>query len=108
LCSSLPIRSERRENGSKLVETLDTDLRQPERHAGAVAFVKHPVRQLTAKVRPLIRVDARQILAAPEWRYLQGSPEQRVPRIRDRRKTKTVCRMSLVVFGDRGRQTDDR
>jgi hypothetical protein len=99
LCSSLPIRSERRENGSKLVEALDTDLRQPKRHAGAVAFVKHPVRQLAAKVGPLIRVDACQILATTEWRYLQRSPEQRVPRIRDRRKTKTVCRMSLVVRG---------
>jgi hypothetical protein len=99
LCSSLPIRSERRKNGSKLVEALDADLRPPERHAGAVAFVKHPVRQLTAKIRPLIRVDARQILAAPEWRHPQRSPEQRVPSIRDRRKTKTVCRMSLVVRG---------
>jgi hypothetical protein len=66
MCSSLPIRSERRENGSKLVEALDADLRPPERHAGAVAFVKHPVRQFTAKIRPLIRVDACQILAASE------------------------------------------
>jgi hypothetical protein len=97
LCASLPIRSERRENSGKLVEALNADLRRPERHAGAVAFVKHPVRQLTAKVRPLIGVDASQILAAPEWRYLQRSPEQRVPTIRNRRKTKTVCRMSLVV-----------
>ena len=70
MCSSLPIRCVRRENGGELVEALDADLWRPECHAGAVAFVKHPVRQLTGKVRPLIRVDASQILAASEWRYL--------------------------------------
>ncbi len=37
-----------------------------------------------------------QILAAPERRNLQRSPEQRVPRIGDPRKPKTVCKMSIV------------
>lgn len=66
MCALRPIRTERRENTRQLVETFDADLGLPERHARAVALVKHPVRQLTAKVRPLIRVDARQLLAAAE------------------------------------------
>jgi hypothetical protein len=63
-CASLPIRAEQRENGGKLVEALDADLGLPKRHARAVALVKHPIRQFAAKVRPLVRVDARQFLAA--------------------------------------------
>jgi len=35
-------------------------------HATAVSLIEHPVRQFTAKVRPLLCVDTRQILAAPE------------------------------------------
>jgi hypothetical protein len=66
LCASLPIRSDYRQDGDKFVQALNADLGQPERHAGAVAFVEHPGRQLTAKIRPLVRVDARQILAASE------------------------------------------
>jgi hypothetical protein len=97
LCASLPIRAEQRENAGKLVETLDADLGLPERHARAVALVEHPVRQLAAKVRPFVRVDARQFLAAPKRRDLQRPPEQRMPTIGDRRKAKTVCRMSVVV-----------
>ncbi|WP_247973406.1 hypothetical protein [Bradyrhizobium sp. 195] len=93
---------ERRKNRSKLVETLDADLRLPERHAGAVAFVKHPVRQLTAKVRPLIRVDARQILAVNgdtcRVRLNSGCHGYAIAAKR---------KLSLVVCGDRGRRTDD-
>jgi hypothetical protein len=97
LCASLPIRAERRENIGKLVETIDADLRLPKRHACAVAFVEHPIRQLTAKVRPFVRVDASQFLATPKRRDLQRPPVQRMPTIGDRRKTKTVCRMSVIV-----------
>jgi hypothetical protein len=97
LCASLPIRAERRKNIGKLVETIDADFRLPKRHACAVALVEHPIRQLTAKVRPFVRVDARQFLAATKRRDLQRPSEQRMPAIGDRRKTKTVCRMSLVA-----------
>jgi hypothetical protein len=97
LCASLPIRAEQRENAGKLVETLDADLGLPERHARAVALVEHPIRQLAAKVRPFVRVDARQFLAAPKPRDLPRPPEQWMPTIGDRRKTKTVCRMSVVA-----------
>jgi hypothetical protein len=75
------MRAERSKHGGKLVEPVDADLRQPERHADAVAFVEHPVRQLAAKIRPFVRVDARQRLAASEWRDLQRSTEQRMPTI---------------------------
>ena len=64
LCASLSIRADRRENAGELVEALDADLGRPERHARAVTLVEHPVGQLAAKVRPLVRVDARQFLAA--------------------------------------------
>jgi len=87
----LAIRAERRKNSGKLVEPLDADLGLPERHARAVALVEHPIWQLAAKVRPLIRVDARQFLAAAKRRNLQRPSEQWMPTIGDRRKTKTVC-----------------
>jgi hypothetical protein len=66
LCASLPIRPERSENGREFVETLNVDLGRPERHTHAVALVEHPIGQLAAKVRPLVRVDACQFLAATE------------------------------------------
>jgi hypothetical protein len=94
LCASLPIRAERRQNGRQLIETLDADLGPPERHARAIAGVKHPVRELAAKIRSLVRIDARQRLAAAKRRDLQRSPEQWMPGVGNRRKTKTVCRMS--------------
>ena len=87
------------ENEGKLVEPLDADLRRPQRHAGAVALIEHPIWQLAAEVRPFIRIDARQLLAAPKRRYPEGSPEQRMPPVGDRRESKTVktvCRMSLA------------
>lgn len=70
MCASLPIRAERGENGSEFVETLNADLGRSERHARAVAGVEHPVRELAAKIRPLVRIDARQCLAAAERRDL--------------------------------------
>jgi hypothetical protein len=81
LCASLSIRTERRENTGKLVETFDADLGLPECHACAVAVVEHPIRQLPAKVRPLARVDACQFLAASKRRDLQSPSEQRMPTI---------------------------
>jgi hypothetical protein len=92
----VPIRAERRKHGGKLVKPFDTDLGRPERHAGAVALVEHPVRQLTTKIGSLVRIDARQCLAASEWGDLQRSSKQRMPAIGNRRKPKTVCRMSLA------------
>lgn len=86
MCAPLPIRTECRKHAGKLVEPLDTDLGRPERHADAVAFVEHPVRQLTAKIGPLVRIDARQCLAASEWGHLQRSPKQRMPAISNRRE----------------------
>jgi hypothetical protein len=50
---------------------------QLQRHSGAVALVEHPVRQLATKIRPLVRINARQFLAASESADLQRSPEQR-------------------------------
>jgi hypothetical protein len=76
LCASFPIRADQREYAGKLVETLDAYLRLAERHARAVALVKHPIRQLAAKVRPFIRVNARQFLATAKRRDLQRPPEQ--------------------------------
>ncbi len=64
MCAVAPIRTERRQNADKLVETLDADLGRPERHAGAVALIEHPIWQLAAQTRPLVRIDARQFLAA--------------------------------------------
>ena len=88
MCALLPIRAENAENaenGSQLVETLNADLRRPERHAGAVALVEHPVRELATEVRPLVCIDAAQRFAAAKWRDLQRSPEQRMPPVGDRR-----------------------
>ncbi len=75
MCAPISIRSERRQDGRKLFEAFDADLRQPQRHAGAIAFVEHPIGKLAAKIRPLVRVDAREVLAAPERRHLQRPPE---------------------------------
>jgi hypothetical protein len=75
LCSALPIRTERRQNPGELVQTLYADLRLPQRHAGAIALIEHPVRQLAAKVRSFVRVYARQILPAAKPRHLQASSE---------------------------------
>ena len=82
------------------------DLWPAQCHATAVSLIEHPVRQLTAKVRPLLRVDTPQILAAPKGRYLKRATEQRVPPISDPRKPQTVCRMSRVGRGGRGTRTD--
>lgn len=71
MCAPLPIRAERRENGSEFVETLNADFGLPERHARAVPSVKHPVREFAAKVRSFVRVDERQVLAATKRRDLQ-------------------------------------
>ena len=86
MCAPLPIRAECSKHAGKLVEPLDTDLGRPERHADAIAFVEHPIWQFTAKVRPLMRIDARQCLAAAEWGHLQRSPKQRMPAIDNRRE----------------------
>jgi hypothetical protein len=96
LCAPHSSRAERSENASKLVEPINTDLRRPERHSSAVDLVEHPIRQLSAKVRPFVRVDARQILAATKRRDLQCLPGQRMPAIGDRCRAKMVCRMSVV------------
>jgi hypothetical protein len=106
LCASLPIRAEHRENTGKLVESVDADLGLPKRHACAVALIEHPIRQLAGKVRPFVRVDAGQFLAATKRRDLQRPPEQWMPTIGDRRKAKTVCRMSVVGPAGRGTRTD--
>ena len=108
MCASLPRRAECGEHGGQLVERLDADLRRPERHTDAIALVEHPVRQLAAQIRPLLRVDARQRLAAPERRDLQRSSEQRMPTIGYGRESKTVCRMSVAGRGGHGTETDDR
>ena len=92
--------AERRKNGGKFVEPLDADLGRPERHAGAVALVEHPVRQLAAKIRPLVRVDARQFLAAPERRDLQRPPEQRMPTDRQSSQTEN-CMQNVACWADR-------
>ena len=96
MCASLPIRAERRENGTQLVQTVNADLGWPERHAQTVAGVEHPVRQFAAKVRPFVRIDERQLLAATKRRDLQRTSEQRMPAVSNRRKSKTVCRMLVV------------
>lgn len=87
---------ERRQESAKVIKGRQTDLWQTQCHATAVSLVEHPVRQLTAKVRPFVRVDTLQILAAPEGRYLECTTKQRVPAISDPRKPQTVCRMSRV------------
>jgi hypothetical protein len=86
LCAPLPIRAECSKHAGKLAEPLDADLRRPELHAGAVAFVEHPVRQLAAKIRPFMRVYAGQCLAASKWGHLERPPEQWMPAIGNRRK----------------------
>jgi hypothetical protein len=96
LCSPVSISVEQGKNGGKLVEPLDADLRRAQRHAGAIALIEHPIRQLAAEVRPFIRIDARQLLAAPERRYPECPAKQRMPTVGDRRESKTVCRMSLA------------
>src|ERR1700749_5025064 len=72
------------------------DLWPAQCHATAVSIIEHPIRQLTAKVRPLLRVDTSQILAAPKGRYLERATEQRMRTICNPRKPQTVCRMSRV------------
>lgn len=94
---------ERRQQPAKLMQSLQANLRRAERHAAAVGFVEHPVRQLTAKVRALVRIDALQILAAPEGRYLERPTKQRMPAIGDPRQPQTVCRMSRVGTASNGR-----
>ncbi|MER8716708.1 hypothetical protein, partial [Mesorhizobium sp. M1295] len=75
----LAIRAERRQDDRQLIETLDADFGSPERHARAVAGVEHPIREFAAKVRTLLRVDARQRLPTTKWRNLQRAPKQRMP-----------------------------
>ena len=53
-----------RQDSGKLVQPFDTDLGLPQLHAHAVAGIKHPVWQLAAQIRPLICIDALQVLAA--------------------------------------------
>ena len=108
VCAPLRCAPSSSKHGGQLVEPLDADLRRPERHADAIAFVEHPVRQLAAQIRPLLRVDARQRLAAPERRDLQRSSEQRMPAIGNGRESKTVCRMSVAGRGGHGTETDAR
>jgi hypothetical protein len=86
LCAALPIRAQCPKHASKLVQPFDANLGGAERHAGAIALVEHPVGQLTTKIGPLMRIDARQCLATSERRDLQGSPEQRMPAISNRRE----------------------
>jgi hypothetical protein len=92
--------AERLKHGGQFVEPVDADLRRTERHAGAIACVEHPVRQLAAQIRPLLCVDAAQRLAAPERRDLQRAAEQRMPAVGNRRESKTVCRMSVAGRDD--------
>jgi IS66 Orf2 like protein len=92
------MRAEESKHRGQLIKPGDADLWRAERHAGAIALVEHPVRQLAAQIRPLLRVDARQRLAAPERRDLQRSPEQRMPTIGYGRESKTVCRMSVALL----------
>ncbi len=108
MCALLPIRTQCREHAGELVEPLDTDLGQPKRHTNAIAFVEHPIWQFTAKVRPLVSIDARQCLAAPESGHLQRTSEQRMPAIDNRREPQSVCRMSLVGPGVPGTRRDRR
>ena len=107
-CARRLSRAEKLQNSSKFVQPLNTDLRRSKRHASTVAFVEHPIRNLAAKPTALLCVDAFQILAASERRDLKRPPKERMPRIRNFRASKTVCRMSRVGFGDRGRRTNDR
>ena len=106
MCVTASMHAEQSKHRGQLAEPVDADLRRAERHADAIAFVEHPVRQLAAQIRPLVRVDAGQRLAAPERRDLQRSSEQRMPAIGNGRESETVCRMSLVGRADHGTKTD--
>lgn len=108
MCVTASMHAEESKHRRQLAEPVDADLRRTERHADAIAFVEHPVRQLAAQIRPLERVDARQRLAAPERRDLQCSSEQRMPAVGNGRKSKTVRRMSVAGRGGRGKCTDRR
>ncbi len=99
MCASISIRSDRRQDGCEIFEAFDADLRQPRRHARAVAFVEHPVRLLAGEIGPLVRANACEVLAAPERRHLQRAPEPRVPRTGDPCNPKTKCRMSRTGRG---------
>ena len=105
MCAPVAIRVEQGKNDGKLVEPLNVDLRRAQRHAGAVALIEHPIRQLAAEIRPFIRIDARQLPAATKRRYPERPPEQRMPTIGDRRESKTICRMSLAGRADRETRT---
>jgi hypothetical protein len=39
-----------RQHGGEFIQCLDADLRWAKAHAGAVAFVEHPVRQFARKI----------------------------------------------------------
>lgn len=107
MCVTASMHAEESKHRGQLAEPVDADLRRTERHADAIAFVEHPVRQLAAQIRPLERVDARQRLAAPERRDLQCSSEQRMPAVGNGRESKTVCGMS-VAGGACARRHADR
>jgi len=89
------ILTQRSQDRGEFGERLHADPRAAEFHASAIALVEHPVRQLATEIRPLVRVDARQILAASVRRDPQNLSEQRMPGIGDPRGAKTVCGMSL-------------
>ena len=97
MCVTASMHAEESKNRGQLIKPSDADLRSAERHDDAIAFVEHPVRQLAAQIRPLVRVDARQRLAAPERRDLQRAGEQWMPPIGNRRESQTVCRMWLLA-----------
>jgi hypothetical protein len=108
VCVTASTHTEQSQRRGQLVEPGDADLRRAERHADAISFVEHPIRQLAAQIRPLARVDARQRLAAPERRDLQRAAEQRMPTVGNGRESETVCRMSGPGRAGRERRTDDR
>src|SRR5215218_4184567 len=107
-CTMAAIRRPRRKDSGQLGKALDADLWRSQAHAGAIGLVEHPVRQFPREVRPLLGIDEAQSLTAPIPRDLNGLSEQRMPGIRNGRRSKTVCSMSLVGRVWRGTRTRRR
>src|SRR5215218_3994482 len=105
-CTMAAIRRPRRKHSDQLGKALDADLWRSQAHAGAIGLVEHPVWQFPREVRPLLGIDEAQSLTAPIPRDLNGLSEQRMPGVRNGRRSKTVCFMSLVGLCGPGRQTD--
>jgi hypothetical protein len=83
LCVFWLILTAQSEKRGQFFKTFDADLGLTKNHLAAICFVEHPVRQFPSEAGALRGIDALQVFAAPEVRYLNCLIKQRMPRVRN-------------------------